>query len=170
MIYLIPSFSCNMIFMILVKRSFHALPRRFIGLNNASAFCLSILFNATGFPELPTLNCARRCGWHQNYQLSTRILHDIFEFSIIRINEVNTAQFPGTVEPRFLDSPLLLFFACRRIGHIFPKSLAILEVVCVLVSLLPDHVYPSGGFSLNTANLAKPVHLADNSRSPSTFQ
>ena len=36
---------------------------------------------------------------------------------------------------------------------------------------LPDHEDPSGGsFSLNIVNLAKPVHVSDNSRSPSTFQ
>ena len=53
------SFSCNMIFMILVKRSFHVLPRRFIGLNNASVFDLAIVFNAIGFPVLLTFKFAR---------------------------------------------------------------------------------------------------------------
>ena len=32
----------------------------------------------------------------------------------------------------------------------------------------PDHVYPSGGFSIDIVNLVKPVHVPDNSRSPST--
>ena len=72
------SFSCNMIFMILVRRSFHALPRRFIGLNNASVFSLAIFLNATGFPVLHTLNFARHCGWHRNFRLSTRILHNLW--------------------------------------------------------------------------------------------
>ena len=64
---------------------------------------------------------ARHCGWHRNFQLSTRILHDVFEFLIIRISEVNTMQFSGIVELRFFDSPLWLFFALRRIRHIFPN-------------------------------------------------
>ena len=45
-----------------------------------------------------------------------------------------------------------------------------LEVVCFLVSRLPDHENPSGGFSSNIVNLVKPLHVFDNSRSPSTFQ
>ena len=45
-----------------------------------------------------------------------------------------------------------------------------LEVVCFLVTLLLDHVYPSGGSSINKVNLVKPVDISDNSRSPSTFQ
>ena len=45
-----------------------------------------------------------------------------------------------------------------------------LEVVCFLVSLHPDHVYPSGGLSFNKMNLVKPVHASDNSLSPSMFQ
>ena len=43
-----------------------------------------------------------------------------FEFFIIRINEINTTQPSGIVELWFLDSPLSLFFAFRRIGHNFP--------------------------------------------------
>ena len=39
----INSFPCNMISMILVKRSFHALPRRFVGFNDACVFCLTII-------------------------------------------------------------------------------------------------------------------------------
>ena len=39
------------------------------------------------------------------------------------------------------------------------------EVVCFLVSPLPDHVYLSGGVSFNRTNLVKPVHASDNSLS-----
>ena len=39
-----------------------------------------------------------------------------------------------------------------------------------LSCLLPDQVLPSGGFSLNTANLVQPVLASDKSPSPSTFQ
>ena len=69
-------FSCNMIFVILVRRSFHAFPHRFIGFNNTSAFCLVFLNCATGFPDLFTLKFVRHCGWHRNFQISTRIFHD----------------------------------------------------------------------------------------------
>ena len=150
--------SCNMIFMISVRRSFHAFPHRFIGLNNTSIFCLAILFNATGFPVLITLKFARHCGWHRNFQLSTRIFHDILKSLIIRINEVNTTQYSGIVQLWFLDSPLLLFFAFQRIAHIFPN-------------LWPQSVWPGGRlfscqsapgpivsirwFSFNTVNLVR---------------
>ena len=46
----------------------------------------------------------------------------------------------------------------------------VFEVVCFLVSLLLDHVYPSSGLSLNKVNLVKPVHTSDNSLCPSAFQ
>ena len=48
-------------------------------------------------------------------------LHDILEFLTIRINYVNTTQSPGIAVLWFLDCPLLLRFAFRRIGHIFPN-------------------------------------------------
>ena len=110
--------------MIFLKRSFHAFPHRFISLDNANVFCLANLFNATGFPVPLTLKFARHCGWHRNFQLSTRAFHDVFEFSNIRINELNTTQFRGIIELRFLDRQLLLFFAFRRIGTYLSKSLA----------------------------------------------
>ena len=88
--YGIHPLSCNMIFMTLVKRSFHAFPQRFIGFKNTSVFCLEFFNCATGFPVLITLKFARHCGWHRNVQLSTRIFHDILELVKIRINEVNT--------------------------------------------------------------------------------
>ena len=43
------------------------------------------------------------------------------------------------------------------------------EVVCFLVRLSPNHVYPSSGFSFNTVNLVKPVNVSDNFLPPSTF-
>ena len=163
-----------MIFMIFVKGSFHTLPRRFVGLNNASVFRLAILFNATGFPVLLTLSLARHCDWHRNFQFSTRILHDILEFFIIWINEVNTTQFSGIVELRFCDSPLMLFFAFRRVRHIFPnlgpQSVWSGGLLFSCQSPFTDHVYACSSFSSNTVNLVKPVHVPDNSRSSSTFQ
>ena len=54
--------------------------------------------------------------------------------------------------------------------HISGDTFSDFEVVCFLVSLSLDHVYPSGGLSLNKMNLVKPVHASDNSFSPSTLQ
>ena len=144
--------------MILVRRSFHAFPRRFVGFNNASIFCLVFSNRATGLPVLATLKFAVHCSWHRNFQLSTRIFHKTLEFLIIRINEVNTTQFFSIVELRFFDSPLLLFFAFRRIRHIFPNlwpqsvwsgcGLVFLSVFSQTM-----YIHPSGGFSSNTVNL-----------------
>ena len=66
------------------------------------------------------------------------------------------------VSPRFDSSDICFYMS----GH----NLSGCEVDCFLVSLFPDHVYPPGGISLNIVNLKKPVHVSDNSRSPSTFQ
>ena len=54
--------------------------------------------------------------------------------------------------------------------HISGHTLSGLEVVCFLVSLSPDHVFPSSDLSFNKINLVKPVHASDYSPSPSTFQ
>ena len=50
-----------------------------------------------------------------------RLFHNILEFLIIRINEVNTTQSSGIVELWFFDSPLSLLFAFRRFRHFFPN-------------------------------------------------
>ena len=101
------SSSCNMMFMIFVMRSFHAYPHSFVGFTNTSIFCLVFSNCDTGFPVLATLEFLRRCGWHRNFQHSTSIFHYTLEFLIIRINEINTAQFSGIIEFWFLDGPLL---------------------------------------------------------------
>ena len=78
------------------------------------------------------------------------------------ILEIKTPQSSGTVELWFLDSPLLLFFAFRCTGHIFPNlwppSVAPGGHLFPRQSL-PDHVCPSGGFSFNTTNLVNPTML-----------
>ena len=96
------------------------------------------------------------------------------EFLIVRVNEVNTTQTSGIAELWFLDCPLLLPFVFRCIGHMFPhlwpKGVWPGGRLFSCQSPPGPHVYPSGGFSLDTVNLVKPVHASDNSRSPSTFQ
>ena len=161
--------------MISVRSYFHPDSHRFVSFNNTSIFCLVFSNCATSFPVLLTLSLAGHCRWHRNFQLSTRILHEILEFFIIWINEVKTTQFSSFVELRFFDSPLTLNLSLRFDAsdisfQISGHRVSGLEVVCFLVSLLPDHVYPSGGFSLRIVNLVKPVHASDNSQSPSTFQ
>ena len=65
----------------------------------------------------------------------------------------------------------LRFDASDKSFQISGHKVSGLEVVCCfLVSHSPDHENLSGGFSSNTVNLVKPVHVSDNSRSPSTFQ
>ena len=114
-----------MIFMIFMKRSFHALSRRLVvGFDNGSVFCLALLFNAAGLPVLLASSFARHCSWHRNFQLSTRVFHDILQFFTSWINKANTTQFSSIVKPRFFDSPLLLFFAFRPLPIYLSKPLA----------------------------------------------
>ena len=158
-----------------MKRSFHALSLRLVGFENTGVFCLAFLFNDTSFPVLLALKILQRiaAGWHRSFQLSTRVVHNVFEFFISWINELNTAQFSCIVMLRFFDSPLLLFFAFRRFRHILPNLWppSVWPGSRLLsCQFLPDHVYPSGGFSSKKVNIVKPVHVSDNSRSLSTFQ
>ena len=56
---------------------------------------------------------------------------------------------------------LALYICFHKSG----RTMSGLEVVCFVVSLSPDHVYPSGGLSFNEMKLVKPVHASDNSLS-----
>ena len=113
---------------------------------------------------------ARHCCWHRNFQLSTSICHDTLQFIISKFNSENTTQSSGIIEFWLLDGPLFLF-ALRCIWcHISGHTLSGLEVVCFLVSLSLDHVYPSSGFSFSTMNLVKSVHTSEKCLLPSTFQ
>ena len=64
----------------------------------------------------------------------------------------------------------LRFDASDICFHTSGHAMSDLEVVCFLVTLSPDHVYASSGFSFNTMSLVKPLHASDNSLSPSTLQ
>ena len=119
------------------------------------------------------LGFTKFCCCDRNFQLSTSSLHCTFEFFILRFNEEDTTQSFGIIELWFLDGPfcfVLLFAASDICFHISGHTLSGLEVVCFLVSLLPDHENLSGGLSFNKMNLVKPVHASDNSLSPSTVQ
>ena len=125
-------------------------------------------FQRDKFPALLTLYFAAGIGI-SNFPLAFFIMSLI---SIIKINEVNTRNFLAS--PRFgFSTPRLLFSSLRSIRHIFPSlwhKVSGLEVVCFLVSLHPDHVHPSDGFSYIIVNLVEPIHESDNSPSRSTFQ
>ena len=89
------------------------------------------------------------------------------------INEVNTTQFSGIVDFRFLDGPLLPFFAFRRIRQIFPilwPHRVWLGSELFSCQSLSGPCTSIRWFSFNTVPLVKAVYVSDNSRSPSTFQ
>ena len=68
-----------------------------------------------------------------------------------------------------IDFCFALRFDASDIGfHISGHTLSGLEVVCFLVSLLPDHIHPAVVHSTKWI-LWKPVHESDTSRSPSTL-
>ena len=97
------------------------------------------------------------------YQFPRPFFINVLEFLILRINEIMSS---------FGISIAHLCFALRIAAsiiclHISGHTLSGLEIVCFLVSFLPDHENP---LSFNTMNLVKPVHASDNSRSSSTFE
>ena len=119
---------CNMIFVILVKRSFHALPRRLIGLDNAGVFLSCTSFQRYKSASTYLFEFCKALRLAPELPTFYALLHYILEFSIIRINEVNTTQFSSIAELQFFDSPLWLFFAFRRFRHL-SESLATKNVV-----------------------------------------
>ena len=133
-------------------------PHRFVGFNNTSMFCLVFSNCATGFPVRTALKSTRHCCWHRNFPT----FHEHF---LLPHNFLALSSF-GFAKAHFCFS--LRFDASDISFHISGHYVSGLEVVCFLVSLPPDHVYPSGGFSFNIVNLVNLVHVFDNSRSPST--
>ena len=99
--------------------------------------------------------------------------HGVFKFFIIRFNKKTPRNLLALSSFGFSIAHFcfaLLFAASDICFNISGHTLSGLVVVCFLVSLSPDHAYPSGGLSFNKMNLVMPVHASDNSLSPSTFQ
>ena len=141
--------------------------RAFVGINNTSVFCLAFPNTAVGFSTALYQYFARHCCWHRNFQLSTSGFRRELEFFIVWFNKEYSSQLPGIVELWFLDSPslfCLLFLLHRTHASTYLATHRLGERLFVfLVSILTDHVYPSGGLSFSRTNLVKPVHASDNS-------
>ena len=116
---------------------------------------------------LTVLACLERHGgspWC--FQFLSSILDGFFEFLVLRVNEINSSLFCSFAHFCFhLSLPFLLSFV-QSSGH----KQSGLDVSCFLVSLHPDHFYPSGGFSSHRVNCLKPVEGSDKSLEPSIFQ
>ena len=158
--------------MILMKRSFHAFPHVFIGFNNTSVF-----FQCSSTVRQVSLYLSR---WSlQGIAAGIGISNFLRAFFNIRLNCSSSRLIKKIPRNLLAFSSFRLsiahvcfsfrFDASDICFHISGHNVSGLEVVCFLVSLSPDHAYPSGGFSLNTVHLVKPVHASDNSRSSSTF-
>ena len=79
----IHSFSCNMIFMILVRSSFHSNSHTFVSFNNTRMFRLVFSNCATGFPVRTTLKFL-------GITAGIGISNFLREFLVFKIGEVNT--------------------------------------------------------------------------------
>ena len=154
-----------MTFVILVRHTFQSYSHRFVGIDNTTILGLVFPNIAAGFTAATYWCFTKHCCWHRNFQLSTSVCHGVFKFFITRFNEEDTTfllhyRVWVSRQPTFAS---LCFFAASDICfHISGHTVSGLEVVCFLVSLSPDHVYPSGGLSFNEMNLVKPVHASDN--------
>ena len=64
---------------------------RFAGIDNTNIFGLVFLDVAAGFTAAIWWCFTRHCGWHREFSNFLRaFFHDVLEFLIIRINEINT--------------------------------------------------------------------------------
>ena len=153
-----------------VSGSFEPWSRPFVGINNTSVFCLAFPNIAVGFSTALYRYFARHCCLHRNFQLSTSGFHCELEFFVVWFNEEYSSQLSGIVELWLLDSPSLFSFLLRCIRdtlpHIWPYIVGSWGRL-FLVSLPPDHVYPSGDLSFSSTILMYRVHASDNSLSPS---
>ena len=118
----IHSFSCNSIFMILVRRSFHVCPHGFIGTNNKIIFFLCC----------PTVPQVSLCWWsrsHQGIAAGIGISNFLRAAFIVSLDSSSGSRkkIPRNLlalsELWLLDDPLwLCFFRCIRhmLPHIWP--------------------------------------------------
>ena len=167
-----PFFS-DMILVMFVYCSFLPWSCAFVGINNASKSCPAVPNIAVGFPLLFV-------------GILQAIVAGIGTSNFLRaalIVSLNSSSF-GSIKNILLNCPTLssfgfliahlclaFFFAASDMCvHISGHTSSEREGVCFLVSLLPDHVYSSGGFLFNKVNLVKFVSAFDNFLSPSTFQ
>ena len=170
---------CDVVFMVLPLRPFHAYPHRFVGLNNykhISSCVVPILLQQVlpvQFTEVEV---------YKVIAVGIGISNSPRAFFIVRLSSSSSGsikKMPRTLLGSYQSFGFSIAHFCLSLRfdasdmcvHISGHTLSGLEVVCFLVSLLPDHVYPSGGLSSsNKMNLMKPVHASDNFLSPSTFQ
>ena len=138
-------------------------------------FDLKPLVFTTGLPMLTLLACvARQSGSHWCVQFLASVLNGFFEFLcpqgqwnkflvIFRDNGVLVLHWTGSC-----FSFILAFLPnfTQSSGHEWSG----LDVNCFLVSLHPDHIFPSGGFSSNRVNRVKPEQESDKCLDPSMFQ
>ena len=131
---------------------FHTHALGFLCFQDTRQFWLVIIILATGGPVLSAIHPFRRPSRRRwDFQLSPWTFDDLLQFLILRFNEINTSTSSDIVE--------LWFFTCRPIllspsflsfltyfSRFSGRKLSGLYVVCRLVNLLPDHMYPSGGF------------------------
>ena len=173
MSYKIHPFCSDVILMRFVSRSFLPWSGAFVDINNTSVFCLAFPNIAVGFSTALNRYFARHRCWYRNFQLPTSGFHCELELSVVWFDEEYPSHCLALSSFGFSIAHLCFafFFAASDIQfHISGHTSSGREVVCFLVSLLPDRVYPSGGLSFNKLYLKKPVHASDNSLSPSTFQ
>ena len=156
-----------------VSSSFWPWSRALVGINNSSVFRVTFPNIAEDFTTVFCLFFARHCCWHRKFQLSTSSFHCELEFFVVWSMKNIPVNCLALSSFGFSRAHLCFafFIAASDINfHMSGHTLSGREVVCFLVSLPPDHVYPSGGLSFNKMNLVKLVHASDNSLSPSTFQ
>ena len=126
---------CDVVFMVLALRPFHAYPHRFIGLNNISIFRLVLSSCATGLSVLLKLKSTRHRCWHR----------------IIKFDKENTTQSPGIFElvqlPSWYRFELLpsLVHCCLRIRKLSACGLRALGPHTARVPAHPGvTAYPCG--------------------------
>ena len=134
--------------------SVYVLPRLvLVGINNTSKSCLEFPNIAVGL-HLRTSNCLRAAS----IMSLTSSSFGSMKFPPLKCLALSGFGFS------IVHLCFAFFFAASDIRvHISGHTSSGREVFCFLVSLLPDHVYPSGGLSFNKMNLVKPLHASDNS-------
>ena len=153
--------------MIPLRYPFQSYSHRFVGIDNANILGLVFPKTAASFTRGNLL------VFYQALLLASEFptFYDRFPFHVWNFSSSRTCLALSSFGFSIAHFCFALRFDASHIcSHISGHTLSGLEVVCFLVTLLPDHVYPSGGLPFKKMNLVNPGYASDSSRSPSTLE
>ena len=114
----IVTLSCSMVFVSMWFRIPHTHSGGFISFQNTRKFCHVFVRSAT-----PTIlhNFTWHSRRHWRFQFLTRVLNGLFEFFVLRVDEIDPSQFSCVIKMELFIRPLLLLLQLNISSQFRPE-------------------------------------------------